>query len=92
MSIRPLNDFGTVVSPSKVWNKSRNGNSLKCERQTTHCSGLFICCTIKPITPVLQIVFNNGTVTLQYTKFVQGKPMVSQMGDNAVSDVFSRIT
>ena len=39
--IVPLNEIGPDVVPSRRLMRARNGSSFKCNRQTSHCNGLF---------------------------------------------------
>ena len=86
-----LNDLGPIVLSSKVLKKYRDGNSFKCKRQTTHCSSLFICCSIKRITPVLEPVLITVPSHPKTSKVVQEKTTVYQMRDNSISDVFAEL-
>ena len=51
LMIVPLNEVGPDVVPSRRLKRARNCSSFKCNRQTSHCNGLFTSSSIRRIPP-----------------------------------------
>lgn len=53
LPILPENLLGPLVLPSKCKNNALKGNSLKCNKHTSHWNGLLKCSSIRRIIPPL---------------------------------------